>query len=172
MYFGLESQAYCLFQKRIKEICRDKWLFMEYEDRISEASFVFCVALRIFSTRGGSFWQDYLNLLGIHMQNKRPQHQNSRYCLSLDKPVRASDNSAYPFTLLDLLIAREPDDTLSDVQCFLGTLSSKQQEILNLLMDGKTHKNVCMRANMTSDELHQQLRIIGEDYRNYSMINY
>lgn len=50
-----EMQAYQLFEAKIKEICKWNWRFLEYEDRVSEAAYIFIIALRTLPTNTGFF---------------------------------------------------------------------------------------------------------------------
>lgn len=158
-------QAYWLFESKISDICKCNWRFMEYEDRLSEASFVFITALRTFSTNSGFFWQDYRRTLTIYMQELKVAYQSQACWLSLDRHVRNKDNDTCNCTILDSLIAREPDPTDTHVQRFMNTLSSRKQNILNLLMDGKSYRSVCRRMHqnhLNCSSIFRKLpRIIG-----------
>jgi len=164
-----EMQAYQLFEAKIKNICRFNWRFLEYEDRISEATYIFIVALRTLPTNTGFFWQEYQNVLATYMQKLKTEYQYQTCWLKLDKPIRSKNNINYNYSLLDLLIAREPDSSEISVHNFLNTLSIQQQNILNLLMDGRSHRSVCMRMKINANDLRQHLQVIGEDYRDYHL---
>lgn len=164
-----EERAYALFKEKIKLVCKYNWCFMEMEDRISEASLAFFIALRTFSTRDGCFWPNYLKLLALHMQNLRPHYRDSGCRLSLNQLVPDGNNAAYPYSFLDLLPARDPDWTAGHVQRFLNTLSSQQQRVVDPLLEGRTRRHVCREEGLSSSELQQQLQTIIEDYRDYSI---
>lgn len=167
IYTNLEIQAYQLFETKIQEICRLNWRFLEYEDRISEATYIFIVALRTLPTNTGFFWQEYQNLLVHHMENLKTKHQHQTCWLKLDAPARSKTDNAYSYSLLDLLIAREPDFSEISVHNFLNALPPQQQNILYLLMEGKSHRSVCRRMKISHHELKQHLQSIVEDYRSF-----
>lgn len=164
-----KMQAYQLFEAKIKNICRFNWRFLEYEDRISEATYIFIVALRTLPTNTGFFWQEYQSILATYMQKLKTEYRYQTCWLKLDKPVRSKNNINYNYSLLDLLIAREPDSSEISVHNFLNTLSIQQQNILNLLMDGRSHRSVCMRMKINAHDLRRHLQVIGEDYRDYCL---
>jgi len=164
-----EIQAYRLFETKIQEICRLNWRFLEYEDRISEAAYIFIIALRTLPTNTGFFWHEYQNVLMDYMQSLKKEYQHQTCWLNLDAPVRSKTINDYNYSLLDLLIAREPDSSEISVHNFLNTLSIQQQNILNLLMDGRSHRSVCMRMKINANDLRQHLQVIGEDYRDYHL---
>lgn len=95
-----ETQAYQLFEAKIKEICKLNWRFLEYEDRVSEAAYIFIIALRTLPTNTGFFWQEYQNALTTHMQNLRTEYQHQTCWLKLDKPVRCKNSTDYSYSLL------------------------------------------------------------------------
>jgi len=165
----LEIQAYRLFETKIQEICRLNWRFLEYEDRISEAAYIFIIALRTLPTNTGFFWHEYQNVLMDYMQSLKKEYQHQTCWLKLDAPVRSKTINDYSYSLADLLIAREPDYSGIIIHNFLNTLPRKQQDILNLLMDRCSHRSVCKRMKISNHELRQYLQSIGEDYRDYCL---
>ena len=169
IFIDPEMQAYSLFESKIAQICRFNWRFMEYEDRLSEAAYIFIIALRIFPTNSGFFWQEYQGILIAHMQNLKAEYRRQTCWISLDKRLRNRNNDVYNHTLLDLLVAQEPDSGDLHVHRFLNTLPFLHQDILNLLMDNKSRRSVCRRLNMSTADLQECLQEIGEDYRDYSL---
>ncbi len=103
------------------------------------------------------------------MQNIRPHYRDSGCRLSLNRLVLDGNNAAYPYSFLDLLPACDPDWTFGHVQRFLNTLSSRQQKVLDPLLEGRTRQYVCREEGLSSSELQQQLQTIIEDYRDYSI---
>ena len=169
MFIDPEMRAYQLFEHKILTLCKSNWRFMEYEDRLSEAAYILIIALRRFSTNSGFFWQDYQDILSDHMQKLKTEYRNQTCWLSLNRPFRNKSNEPCNCTLLDLLIAREPDYSDQHVQRFLNMLPFRQQDILNQLLDGRSHRSVCRRMKMSSLELKERLQEIAEDFRDYSM---
>ena len=168
-YIDPEAQAYDLFKEKIRIICEHNWCFMEPDDRISEASIVFLIVLRTFSTSDGRFWQNYLELLEKHMRSLQTYYRTSSCRLSLNRSVHSADNTAYPYSFQDILPAPGPDHTAKHIYRFLTTLPARQQRIVYSLMDGKTRQYVCQKEKLALSELRHELQSVIEDYRDYAM---
>ena len=164
-----ETPAYMLFDTPIRNLCRNNWHFLEPDDRIAEAQFLFIVALRTYPTNSGHFWSDYKRALSEYMLQLKLIHGKQRCRISLDSPLRTKYDSGRKVTRLDLLRAPEPDNTHWLVHRFLSAASFRQRHVLELLMDGKSRRCVCRRLHMTMRELEELLHSIAEDYRDFCL---
>lgn len=166
----LEMAAYELFAPHIQRLCQHNWRFLEQEDRISEAAYIFIITLRTFPTNSGHFWQEYVQALNAYMQKLRAGYNRQKCWLSLDAPLRTKrNNEVGKCTLLDFLGASDTDSSDILVHRFLNTLPKQRRDILERLMDGKTRRAVCMRTKLKSSELERCLQEVCEDYRDFRL---
>ena len=163
----LEMQAYLLFEKAIDRICQGRWKFLEWDDRISEACFVFIVALRRYPTNSGHFWKDYELMLTEYMGKLKMLYGNQKCWLSLDAPLHSQYEDGRKYTWLDVIQAEELDSSEEMVGAFMATLPEERCRILNVLFDNigdRSSRAVCAKVGMTKQELKQYRSEIAEDY--------
>ena len=122
MLTDLKAQAFRLFEPKIRDMCKSGWRFMEYDDRLSEAAYIFLSALRTFPTNSGLFWEDYKASFVSHMERLKKEYGRQSCWISLDSHVRDKKNSVCRSTILDLIIAAEEDRTDMHVHRIMNTL--------------------------------------------------
>lgn len=164
-----ELQAYQIFQPHIIEKCRFHWQFLEWEDRVSESSLFFILALRTFPTNNNRFWMEYAPALEQYMKQLQIQYRRQCCWVSLDASRCTSNINRGYYTYLDLLSAPEEDRSCLHVQKFMSTLSNQRRRVLDLLMEGITRRSICKQLNLQAVELRQILWEIGEAYKSFHL---
>ncbi len=159
-----EEYACCLFEKHIREHCKSRWLFLEYEDRLSEAMIAFGIALQIFSTSNGCFWQNYCIFLEDYMRKQKKEYQRPYGHYSLDSTYSTHKRDGRTVTLHAFIGQRDEAFNPHPALAFWDTLSANQQQILEQKMEGKSVLSISKRMHIPLKTLVNEIERIRTDY--------
>ena len=160
-----EEEALSLFTTHIEQYCHGRWINMELEDRILEASYVFVQALRSFAWISGHFWQDYLSLLCPYMDALNKQTPSLRYprTLSLDKEYASPGNSK-GVSLHSTVRGSGINHQLMELSFFLESLTSADRRMVASLADGTPKHRVAAEHGYTIRQLNNHLSNLAKRY--------
>ena len=160
-----EEETLSLFIPHIEQYCDGRWMNMELEDRILEASYVFVQALRNFAWISGHFWQDYLSRLCPYMDALNKQTPSPRYprTLSMDKEY-AVPGSSKGTSLHGIVKGSDINHQLMELSFFLESLPPADRRIVSSLADGTPKHHVAAEHGYTIRQLNNHLANLAERY--------
>ena len=104
-----EAKVMQLMEPSIRNYCRQKWTYVDMEDRLSEARYVFLVVLRERSLPEERVWEVFRHTLDEHMHHLNQKEAGHRYhCRSLHAAIRTR-NGEEGSPLMDLIASPQPD---------------------------------------------------------------
>lgn len=161
-----ESRMVELALPHIKKLCYRKWMNLEWEDRVAEASCFFICATRSLPIDSGYFMKDYSTLLPSHMDllNREAPSRFYKREVSLDhKMVTRNGESAC--SLYEVLEDHNLDESVIFVEAFLKSLPKQQESIARDLMNGYTKAEIARKYGLLMAELIKLLLQIGQKYK-------
>lgn len=163
---SLEEKIFLAAEPKIRKTCSGRWLNMEPEDRVAEASFFFIRALRSLPHSTGHFMSDYIDLLIPYMDKKNREYPSHyRKIFSLDAPLPSSNDSG-EWNRYDTNVAPCTDESVEDVKLFLQSLPDWQQMIMHdILYNGLSKSKTAKKHGITLYALTKILLQIGCNYQ-------
>ena len=163
---GIEEEIFLAAAPQIRKLCARKWLNMEPEDRVAEASLFFIRALRSLPHDTGRFMKDYIEQLIPYMDQKNRECPSRLYgALSLDEMHPSADGSG-AWCRYDAVIGPRTDESAEEVALFLRSLSGRRRMIMqDLLRGGLAKAAIARKYGLTPYMLKQTLQRIWQDYQ-------
>lgn len=161
-----ESRMVELALPHIKKLCYRKWMNLEWEDRLAEASYFFICATRSFPIDSGHFMKDYSAALIPYMDllNRKAPPRFYKCEASLDQRM-AARNGDSTWSLYEILEDPNLDGSVVFTAAFLRSLPKQQQSILRDWMDGYTKAEIARKYGLLMAELIKLLLQIGQKYK-------
>lgn len=153
----------------ILQECKNSYKGLEPEDRISEGALALLYAIRTYKLHYGCF-KDY----AINQIRRIMKQQNTRAWaekrissnISLDAPLRNNAESE-DLTLSGCVGQESIDDTHPEVRCFISSLSTQEQRVINMRMDGYSFQSVSSALTVSPYSINRMMNNIKTKHRTY-----
>ncbi len=155
----LQAQPY------LRRLCRKRWIRLEPEDRVAEASLVFILCLRAWPLDTGHFLRDFERVLTSHMDQKTRVLPPRFYgaALSLDEVRQGRGGSRW--NGYHILPGRDPDESGFFVRSFLQALAEEDRDILTALLHEEiTREAMAYQLGLSPSQLDAYLAPFWEFY--------